>query len=95
MPHPKKPHSFGLYSTSKQSHIKVGSKNRRLGVGLIKTLIKPPSFELGLIVDTKRAFVSVPPPDDFDAYSLDKVVHFVRSDMSETFLSVIGHFLMM
>ena len=47
------------------------------------------------MVDAKRAFVSVTPPNDFDAYSLDKVVHFVRSDMSETFLSVIGHFLTM
>lgn len=47
------------------------------------------------MVDAKRAFVSVTPPNDFDAYSLDKVVHFVRSDTSETFLSVIGHFLTM
>ena len=92
MRHPKKPGTFGLYSTSKQSHIKVGSKNRRLWVGLIKTLINPPSFELGLMVDAKRAFVSVTPPNDFDAYSSDKVVHFVRSDMLKTFLSIIGHF---
>ena len=47
------------------------------------------------MVDAKRVFVSVTPPNYFDAYSLDKVVHFVRSDMSETFLSVIGYFLMM
>ena len=95
MPHPKKPHTFGLYSTSKQSHMKVGSKNRRLGVRLIKTLINPPSFELGLMVGAKRAFLSVTPPNDFRVYSFDKSVSFVQSDMSETFLSVIGHFLMM
>ena len=47
------------------------------------------------MVDAKRAFVSVTPPNDFEAYSLDKFVHFVRSDMSETSLSVIGHFLTM
>ena len=53
MPHPKKSHTFGLYSTSKQSHMKVGSKNWRLGMGLIKTLINLPSFELGLMVRPK------------------------------------------
>ena len=47
------------------------------------------------MIDAKRAFVSVTPPNEFDAYSLDKIVRFVRSDTSETFLSVIGHFLMM
>ena len=47
------------------------------------------------MVDAKRAFVSVTPPNEFDAYFLDKVVHFVRSDTSETFLSVIGRFLTM
>ena len=44
------------------------------------------------MVDAKRAFVSVTPPDDFESYSVDKVVHFVCSDMSETVLSIIGHF---
>ena len=47
------------------------------------------------MVDAKRAFVSVTPPDDFESYSVDKVVHSVCSDMSETFLSIIGHFLTM
>ena len=37
------------------------------------------------MVDAKRAFVSVTQPNDFDAYSSDKVVHFVRSDMSNFF----------
>ena len=94
MPHPKKPHTFGLYSTSKQSHMKVGSKNRRLGVGLIKTLINPPSFELGLMVGPKMR-LSVTSPNGFHAYSFDKSVSYVQSDMSETFLSVRGHFLML
>ena len=89
MPHFKKPHTFGLYSTSKQSHIKVGSRNRRSGVRLTKTLIHPPSFELELMVDAKRSFVSVTLPNDFDAYFLDKFVHFVSSDMSETCLCII------
>ena len=35
----KKTPTFGLYSTSKQSHMKVRSKYQRLGVGLIKMLI--------------------------------------------------------
>ena len=48
MPLPKKTYTFGLYSTSKQSYMKVRSKNRHLGVRLIKMLINPPSFELGL-----------------------------------------------
>ena len=56
MPHLKKPHTFGLYSTSKQSHMKVGSKNRCLGLGLIKMLINQPSFELGLMVGPKTRF---------------------------------------
>ena len=47
------------------------------------------------MVDAKRVFVSVTPPNDFDASSLDKFVHFVRFDMSDTFLFVIGHFLTM
>ena len=47
------------------------------------------------MVDAKRAFVGVTPPHDFERYSFDKVVHFVRSDTSETCLSVIGHFLTM
>ena len=94
MRHPKKTGTFGLYSTSKQSHIKVGSKNRRLGMGLIKTLINPPSFEFGLMVSAKRAFLSVTPSNDFWAYSFDESVSFVQSDMSETFLSVIRQFLM-
>ena len=47
------------------------------------------------MVDAKQAFVSVTPPNDFEAYSVDKFVYFVRSDMSKTFLSVIGHFLTM
>ena len=58
-------------------------------------LINPPTFELGLIVGAKRAFLSVIPPNNFQAYSFDKSVNFVRSDTSETFLSVIGRFLMM
>ena len=94
MRHPKKPGTFGLYSTSKQSHIKVGSKNRRLWVGLIKTLINPPSFELGLMLGANRALLSVTPPNDIHACTSDKSVHFVCSDTSETFLSVIGHVLM-
>ena len=73
--------------------MKVGPKNRRLGVGLIKTLINPPSFELGLMTRRKRAFLSLTPPNHFDAYSLDKYLHFVNFDMSETCLSVVGHFL--
>ena len=40
------------------------------------------------MVGAKGAFVSVTLPSDFDIYALDKVVHFVRSDLSETFLSV-------
>ena len=48
-------------------------------------LINSLSFELGLMVGTKQAFLSVTPPNDFHTYSLDKFVHFVRSDMSETF----------
>ena len=34
--------------------MKVGSKNRRLEVGLIKALVNAPNFELALMV---RAFV--------------------------------------
>ena len=60
----------------------------------MKTLINPPSFELGLMVSAKRAFLSVTPPNDFLAYSFGKSVSFVQSDMSETFLSAIGQFLM-
>ena len=92
---PQKMHTCGLYSTSKQSHMKVGSKTQHLGMGFIKTLINRPSFELGLMVGAKQAFLSVTPPNDFQAYSFNKAVNFVRSDMSETFLSVIGYFLMM
>ena len=53
---PKKTHTFWLFSTSKQSHMKVGSTNWRLGAGLIKTLINPPSFDLGLMVRRKTHF---------------------------------------
>jgi len=56
---------------------------------------KSASFELGLMVGAKRAFLNVTPSNDFHAYSFDKSVHFVRSDMSEIFLLVIGLFLMM
>ena len=56
-------------------------------------LINPPTFELGLIVGAKRAFLSVTPPNNFCAYSFDRYVSFVQSDMSDTFLSAIGHFL--
>ena len=70
------------------------AKNRRLGVGLIKTLINSPKYELGLMFGAKRAFLSVTPPNDFRVYSFDKFVSFVQSDMSETLLSVIGQFLM-
>ena len=82
----------GAYSTSKQSHMKVGSNNRRLGVRLIETLINVTSFELGLKVGAKRAFLNVTSPNDFRAYSLDKSANFVHTDISETFLILIGHF---
>ena len=72
--------------------MKIGSKNRRLGVGLIKMLINSPSFELGLTVGLKCAFLSATPPDHFYAYSLDKSLHFVDFYVSQCFLSVIGHF---
>ena len=49
MPHPKKTHTFGLYSTSEQSHMKVGSKNRPLGVGLTVIPPRKSTFRLGLI----------------------------------------------
>ena len=55
-------------------------------MGLIKTLINSFSFELGLIVGAKQAFLSLMPPNDFHAYSFDNSVQFVRSDMSETFV---------
>ena len=58
-------------------------------------LINPFSFEIGLMIGAKRAFLSVTLSDDFCSYSFDKSVNFVQSDMSETFLSVSGHFLMM
>ena len=48
-------------------------------------LINPSSFELGLMIGAKRAFVSVTPPNYFQPYSFNKSVNFVRSDMSETF----------
>ena len=73
--------------------MKIGSTNSRLGVGLIKMLINPPSFDLRLTVGPKRAFLSVTPPNHFYAYSLGKSLHFVESDVSETFLTVSGHFL--
>ena len=38
--------------------MKIGSKNQRLGVGLIKMLINPPSFGLGLTVGFKGVFLS-------------------------------------
>ena len=75
--------------------MKVGSKNRRLGVGLIKMLINASIFELGLMVGAKRAFLSVKPPNNFIAYSLDRSAILFRSDTSKTFLSLIGHVLMM
>ena len=50
------------------------------------------SFEFGLIVSSKRPFLSVTPTKNFSACSFDKIVSFVQSGMSETFLSVIGHF---
>ena len=53
MLHPQKAHIWALLKTCQQSQMKVGSKNRRLGVGLIKTLIDRPSFELGLIIGAK------------------------------------------
>ena len=65
--------------------MKVGSKKLRLGVGLIKTLINTPSFELGLMVGAERAFLSVTPRNDFPAYSFDKSASFVHCGMSETF----------
>ena len=46
------------------------------------------------MVSAKRAFLSVTPSNDFWAYSFDESVSFVQSDMSETFLSVIGQFLL-
>ena len=55
-------------------------------MGLTKTLINPPSYELGLIVGAKRAFLSVTPPNNFCAYSFDKPVSFVQSDMSDFFV---------
>ena len=91
---PKNRHMFGFYITSKQSHMKVGLKKRRLGVGLIKTLINLPSFALGLMTRRKHVFLSLTPPNHFDAYSMDKSLHFVHIGMSETFLSVVRHFLM-
>ena len=46
------------------------------------------------MVGLKRAFLSVTPPNNFYSYSLDKKsLHFVDSDVSETFLSVDGQFL--
>ena len=92
MPHPKNHTQLGSTQQVNNLHIKVRSTNRRLGVESIKMLINPPSFELGLMVDAKRAFVSVTPLNNFHAYSFDKSVSFVQSDMSETFLSVIGFF---
>ena len=42
-----------------------------------------------LMFSAKRVFLSVTPPNGFRAYSFDKSVSLVQSDMSETFLSVI------
>jgi len=53
------------------------------------------NFELGLMDGANRAFLSMTPPNGFRAYFFDRSVSFVQSNMSETFLSVIGHFLMM
>ena len=53
---PPKTHTFGLYSTNKWSDMKVRSNTPHLGLGLIKTLINPPSFELGLMVGPKTRF---------------------------------------
>ena len=58
-------------------------------------LINALNFELGLMDGANRAFLSMTPPNGFRAYFFDKPVSFVQSNMSETFLSVIGHFLMM
>ena len=54
----QKPHTLGLYSTSTQSHMKIGSRSQRLGVGLVRMLINSPGlnspgFELGLVVGAK------------------------------------------
>ena len=46
------------------------------------------------MLSAKQAFLSVTPPNNFRAYSFDKSVSLVQSDMSETFLSVIGQFSM-
>ena len=75
--------------------MKVGSKNQRLGVGLIKISINAFNFELGLMDGANRAFLGMTPPNGFCAYFFDKHVRFVQSNMSETCLSVIGHLLMM
>ena len=72
--------------------MKAGSKNWHLG--LIKTLINPPSFHLGLMISATRACLSVTPPNDFRAYSFDKSFSCVQSDMFETFLSNTGQILM-
>ena len=56
-------------------------------------LINPPSFELGIMVGLKRVFLSVTPPNNLYAYSLDKSLNFVDYYVSETFLSVSGYFL--
>ena len=44
------------------------------------------------MVGTKQEFLGVTPPNIFYAQSFDTSVHFVNFDMSETFLSIIGHF---
>ena len=56
-------------------------------MGLIEMLINAPNFELGLKVGAKRALLSVIPPNDVRAYSFNKSVSFVQSNMSETYLS--------
>ena len=89
MPHPKNRKHFGLYSTNKRPHMKVGSKTRCLRVRLIKTLTNPPRFELGLMVGAKRAFLSVTRPNDFQAYSFDKSVNFVM--MRQTLRVIINY----
>ena len=74
--------------------MKVESKNRRLGERLIKTLINPPIFELGLMFSAKRTFLSVTPPNDFRSNSFGKSVSFVQSNMSKKVSFIIGTFSM-
>ena len=56
MPDPQNWHIILLYSTGNQSHMKIGSKNESLEVGLTEALTNPPSFELELTVGSNERF---------------------------------------